>query len=122
MTIGSCARVLGLVAAAVVAHDMSDGLNTILLVTRGARPRPGDIAFLAADAAAPIAGGLGALILLPSSSALAIFLALASGLFLYTAISDLLPEAHRRSHGFGTAAATVVGVAVIALAVQLIGR
>lgn len=111
-----------LVALAVVAHDTSDGLNTMLLVTRGAQPRPGDVAFLIADALAPMAGGMLALVVLPSAAALGIFLALASGLFLYTALSDLLPEAHRRSPSFGTAVATVVGMAALALAVQIIGR
>ncbi len=111
-----------LVALAVVCHDVSDGLNTIMLVTRGAPPRPGDIAFLTADAIAPIVGGVAALVLLPSPLALAMFLALASGLFLYTALSDLLPEAHRRWHGFGTALATFAGMAAIAAAVQLLTR
>ncbi len=111
-----------LVALAVIGHDLSDGLNTVLLVTRGRRARPGDVAFLIADALAPMAGGLLALLVLPSAGALATFLALASGLFLYTSLSDLLPEAHRRWHGLGTAAATVAGVVFIAVAVQLIER
>ncbi len=109
-----------LVAVAVLSHDLSDGLNTMLLVTRGAEARKSDIAFLAADALAPMAGGLLALVLLPSPAALAVFLALAAGLFLYTAVSDLLPEAHRRSHGLGTAAATVVGALAIGAAVRLL--
>ncbi len=109
-----------LVAVAVLSHDLSDGLNTMLLVTRGAAPRRSDIAFLLADALAPLLGGLLALVLLPTAAALAVFLALAAGLFLYTAISDLLPEAHRRSHGLGTALATVAGVGFIAVAVRLL--
>lgn len=39
-----------LVALAVIAHDMSDGLNTILLVTHGERARRSDYPFLALDA------------------------------------------------------------------------
>jgi zinc transporter ZupT len=35
-----------LVALAVIIHDTSDGLNTILLVTRGEKPRRSDIVFL----------------------------------------------------------------------------
>ena len=42
----------------IVAHDISDGLNTMLLVTRGALPQEKDFTFLFADAAAPILGGL----------------------------------------------------------------
>jgi ZIP family zinc transporter len=111
-----------LVALAVVAHDMSDGLNTILLVTHGEPVRRRDIVFLAMDAIAPVVGGLLALMALPPPSALAIFLAFASGFFLYTATSDLLPEAHRRSPSLTVSLAAVVGIVFIAVAVQLIGQ
>src|SRR2546422_9433990 len=50
-----------LVGLAVVAHDASDGLNTILLVTHGERPRRADLIFLLLDAIAPVIGGLLAL-------------------------------------------------------------
>jgi len=111
-----------LVAMAVVAHDTSDGLNTILLVTHGERARRGDLAFLVIDALAPVFGGLLALAVLPPAGALAVFLGFASGFFLYTATSDLLPEAHRRSPSIAVAVATIVGIVFIGLAVQLIGR
>lgn len=111
-----------LVALAVIAHDSSDGLNTILLVTHGERLRRGDLVFLALDALAPIFGGLLAMIVLPPAGALAVFLAFASGFFLYTATSDLLPEAHRRSPSIGVAMATIIGLVLIGVAVQLIGR
>ncbi|HEX5437652.1 MAG TPA: ZIP family metal transporter [Gemmatimonadaceae bacterium] len=109
-----------LVALAVVAHDSSDGLNTILLVTHGERPQRGDLTFLLADALAPVAGGILAIVLAPSAGALAIFLALASGFFLYTATADLLPEAHRRSPSIAVAVATVAGVVLIGVVMQLI--
>jgi zinc transporter ZupT len=110
-----------LVALAGVVHDTSDGLNTILLVTRGAQPRRTDWAFLFADALAPIVGGLLALIVLPPPRALVAFLAFASGFFLYTATSDLLPEAHRRSPSILVAVATIFGILFIGVAVRLIG-
>ncbi|MDT5121208.1 MAG: hypothetical protein QOC96_690 [Acidobacteriota bacterium] len=111
-----------LVALAVIAHDSSDGLNTILLVTHGERARRIDVLFLALDAVAPVIGGLLALIVLPPAGALAVFLGFASGFFLYTATSDLLPEAHRRSPSIAVALATVVGIVLIGVAVQLLGR
>jgi Predicted divalent heavy-metal cations transporter len=109
-----------LVAIAVIAHDSSDGLNTVLLVTHGEKMRPGDLAFLVMDALAPVIGGLLALVFLPSTGALSVFLALAAGFFLYTATGDLLPEAHRRSPSIAVAMATVAGVVLIAGAVQMI--
>jgi ZIP family zinc transporter len=111
-----------LVGLAVIAHDASDGLNTILLVTHGERARRADLIFLLLDAVAPVAGGLLALAVLPPAGALIVFLAFASGFFLYTATSDLLPEAHRRSPSIAVAVATVTGIVFIAIAVQLIGR
>lgn len=111
-----------LVALAVIAHDMSDGLNTILLVTHGEQARPRDYLFLVMDALAPVLGGLLALVFLPPERALAIFLSFASGFFLYTATSDLLPEAHRRSPSLMVSAAAIAGVLFIAIAVQMIGR
>ncbi len=109
-----------LVALAVVAHDSSDGLNTVLLATRGERAERADYVLLALDAVAPVAGGLTALAVRPSAAALAFFLALASGLFLYTATSDLLPEAHRRSPSLSVSAWTVVGIAVMGVAVLVL--
>jgi zinc transporter, ZIP family len=110
-----------LVALAVIVHDASDGLNTILLVTRGEKPRRSDIMFLVVDALAPVMGAVLALIVLPPPRALATFLAFASGFFLHTATSDLLPGAHRRSPSIMVAVATVCGILVMAIAVRIIG-
>ena len=112
-------RVGIVVAVAIVAHDLSDGLNTMLLVTRGGKAGRTDFLFLAMDAIAPVAGALLALRFLPSPKWLAVFLALASGFFLYTATSDLLPEAHRRSPSPSVTILTIVGVLIMALAVGL---
>lgn len=111
-----------LVGLAVIAHDASDGLNTILLVTHGERARRADLIFLLLDAIAPVLGGLLALAILPPAGALIVFLAFASGFFLYTATSDLLPEAHRRSPSIAVAGATLIGIALIGVAVELIGK
>jgi len=113
-------RVGIVVALAVVAHDASDGLNTIMLVTHGERPHRSDYLFLASDAIAPVVGAVLALVFLPSEKYLAVFLALASGFFLYTATSDLLPEAHRRSPSPLVTVLTVSGVIFMALAVFLV--
>jgi len=108
-----------IVALAIVAHDMSDGLNTMMLVTHGEKARRTDFIFLGMDAIAPVAGAALALVFLPSPKWLAVFLAVASGFFLYTATSDLLPEAHRRSPSPSVTIVTIAGVAFMALAVAL---
>jgi zinc transporter ZupT len=108
-----------IVALAIIAHDMSDGLNTMMLVTHGEKARGSDYIFLALDAIAPVGGAILALAFLPSPKWLAVFLALASGFFLYTATSDLLPEAHRRSPSASVMILTLAGVVVMAVAVGL---
>ena len=47
-----------IVAAGIAAHDIGDGVNTILLSTRGHKPERFDYLLLAADCLAPLAGGL----------------------------------------------------------------
>lgn len=95
---------MGLVVGlGVVAHDICDGLNTVLLSTSGQKPRWSDYVFLAVDAAAPIAGGLIAAHLFSISPVMVMFfLSLAAGSFLFTAMFNLLPgawQSGRRSLG-----------------------
>lgn len=85
-----------IVGLGVVAHDGCDGLNTVLLSTGGRRPEWKDYGFLALDALAPIAGGLIAAHLFSVSPTLVmVFLSLAAGSFLFTAIFGMLPAAWR---------------------------
>ncbi len=75
-----------IVGLGIIAHDVCDGLNTMLLTAGSQRPRWHDYAFLALDALAPIAGGLIARGLFSLSPAvLMVFLSFAAGSFLYTA-------------------------------------
>jgi zinc and cadmium transporter len=46
------------VAFGIVAHDIGDRMNTMLLSTAGEKPGSWDVAFLIADALAPFMGGL----------------------------------------------------------------
>lgn len=114
-------RVGLIVAIGIIVHDSSDGLNTILLVTRGERPAKKDFVFLAADAIAPVIGGMLVLLAGLSSHQLAVFLGITSGFFLFTATGDLLPDAHRRSPDFGVSIATVAGIILIGVAIRLTG-
>ena len=107
------------VAVGIIVHDITDGLNTILLVTRGGSPEKKDLVFLAADALAPIVGGTLLVAAAPSSHQLALVLGVTSGFFLFTATGDLLPDAHRRSPGFGVSIAAVAGMLLMAIAVRL---
>jgi ZIP family zinc transporter len=110
-----------IVAIGIIAHDISDGLNTMLLVTRGEHAHKQDFAFLIADALAPLVGGLIIVMSQLSSQSLAILLGITSGFFLFTATGDLLPEAHRRSPGWAVTITMLIGIAFIYLAIRAVG-
>lgn len=80
------------VACGIVAHDIGDGMNTVLLCTAGEKPRLWDYAFLAADALAPFLGGILTIWWVQSPQDAVILLAVAAGFFLQMATSDFLPE------------------------------
>jgi zinc and cadmium transporter len=89
----SASRAAGLtVACGIVAHDIGDGMNTVLLSTAGEKPGPWDVAFLVADALAPFLGGLLTIWWVQSPENAVILLALATGFFLQMATSDFLPD------------------------------
>lgn len=89
----SASRAVGLtVACGIVAHDIGDGMNTVLLSTAGENPGPWDFAFLVADALAPFLGGMLTIWWVQSPENAVILLAAAAGFFLQMATSDFLPE------------------------------
>lgn len=84
-----------LVSVAVVLHAFADGLNTVTLLLSSGHGRRRAVAWLAVDAASPVAGAaLGLLIALPDAP-LALLLAFFAGMFLYLGAGSLLVQAHR---------------------------
>ena len=83
------------VAVGIAAHDLGDGMNTVLMTTGGRKPRLLDYGFLLADAVAPFAGGLFALRWFSSTTSSVVMLAVAAGFFIQMAASDFLPEVRR---------------------------
>jgi len=114
---------LGLIVGlGVVAHDICDGLNTILLATGAEEPGWTDYGFLALDALAPIAGGLIAAHLFRVSNALVmVFLSLAAGSFLFTAFFSLLPDAWRRASRSLVLCLGVLGFLLMLCLTRLVG-
>ena len=107
-------------ALAVLAHDFSDGVNTVTLsLTRsGARTARG---WLAADAIAPIVGIAVAQLIQVPTGVLALMLAGFAGAFLYIGASELAPESYERHPHLWTTIATALGMAVIFVAVRMAG-
>jgi zinc transporter ZupT len=81
-----------IIAAGIAAHDIGDGVNTILLSTRGHEPERFDYLLLAADSLAPLAGGLLTAWLPLSAGGSAVLLAITAGFFLHMIADELLPQ------------------------------
>jgi zinc transporter ZupT len=109
-----------LVSSAVLLHAFADGLNTVTILLRHGHRHRKALAWLAADAVAPILGAaLGLLVPLPDP-VFAALLAFFAGMFLYFGAGSLLPQAHRSGRNriivFVTSAA---GIALAFVAASL---
>lgn len=109
----------GAVAVAVLAHDCSDGMNTVNLVLKNGGSRRDAFGWLVTDALAPVLGAAASLALSPGRDTLSLTLALFGGFFLYIGASDLLPESHHAHPKFLTTGVTILGAAFIYLVVRL---
>ena len=101
------------VAAAVLAHDFADGLNTVNVVTKNGGDRGFALRWLAVDAVAPVIGASLSLLIAPGRGVLALLLALFCGFFLHIGASGLLPESHRALPRPSTTFATLLGAAFL---------
>jgi len=110
-----------LVTVAVVAHDFSDGINTVSIVLKDYGQKADAVKWLLVDAIAPVIGVASTLFYKLPQSAFGLILALFAGFFLYIGAADLLPESQRRSPGILTAGMTVLGGGVIYWAIKLTG-
>jgi zinc and cadmium transporter len=111
------------VAVGIAAHDLGDGMNTVLLTTAGAKPKLIDYGFLLADALAPFAGGLVAVWWFSNGRGSAALLAIAAGFFIQMAASDFLPEIRRSGVPRIYAIPSVLGgVGLIYVANLLLGK
>jgi len=109
------------VAAAVIAHDFSDGINTTNVVLKNGGTRKQAASWLAADAIAPAVGiGSTYLVRLPEQ-AFALVLAVFAGFFLYLGASDLVPESHHAHPKGLTTIATLLGCLLIYVTVSIAG-
>lgn len=111
----------GVVAAAVLAHDFSDGINTVTVVLKSRGRGLSALRWLAVDAVAPIAGVASTYLFTLADVKLGVVLALFCGFFLYIGASDLLPESHHRHPKALTGLMNIAGAAVIWLAIHFAG-
>jgi ZIP family zinc transporter len=109
------------VAAAVLAHDLADGVNTVTLSLSGGGGPERARGWLAADAAAPLVGIALTRLFTVGQGPLGLAIALFAGFFLYIGASALAPASHRAMPRLRTSLATLAGMAAIWIVVRLAG-
>lgn len=104
-----------LIAVAVIAHDFSDGLNTVAILLTYKNKAKRALWFLLFDAITPILGVLATFLFHIPDNILVLYLGFFVGFLLYIGASDLLPEAHSEHSSYKMIALTVIGVLFIFL-------
>ena len=97
------------VAIAVIAHDFTDGLNTVNLMLLNQNRSRKAFMFLLLDAAAPVLGVLATLLFTVSETGLVLYLGFFAGFLLYIGASEILPEAHSKHSSYSTIGLTILG-------------
>jgi zinc transporter ZupT len=107
------------VAIAVIAHDFSDGLNTVVLMLRHKNPRSKAFKLLILDAVAPILGAASTLLFTLPDSLLTLYLGFFAGFLLYIGASDILPQAHSKGSSRAVVGMTILGTVFIYIVTSL---
>jgi ZIP family zinc transporter len=107
-----------IVAAAVLAHDFSDGVNTVSVILKNRGKGIRALKWLLLDAVAPVLGVASTYLFTLTDAQLGIVLSVFCGFFLYIGASDLLPESHHRHPKVLTGLMNILGATVIWLAIH----
>ncbi|OGE19626.1 hypothetical protein A3J19_01020 [Candidatus Daviesbacteria bacterium RIFCSPLOWO2_02_FULL_41_8] len=102
-----------IIALAVLAHDFSDGLNTVTIMLNNKNKTKRTLAMLALNATVPILGTLSTFLFKIPVNFLIMYLGFFIGFLLYIGASDLLPEAHSKHSSWKMLGLTVLGAAFI---------
>lgn len=108
------------IALAVIAHDFSDGLNTVTLALVNKNTRNKAIKLLLLVAIAPILGIFSTNFFTISPYFLLLYLGYFSGFLLYIGASDILPEAHSSHSSLSTILMTILGILLIFFVSQIV--
>lgn len=106
-------------AAAVLTHDFSDGINTVGIILKGGGDRSKAFRWLIVDAIAPVAGIIATLFFTVPALVLGPILALFAGFFLYIGASDLIPESHHAHPVYWTTVSTALGMLTLYVIIHL---
>lgn len=110
-----------LIAAAVLAHDFADGINTVNVVLKAGSPRRTAFRWLIADAIAPVIGILITLCFAIPQADFVWVLGIFSGFFLYLGAAELVPDSYISSPRRATSVATILGACLILVVTRIAG-
>ncbi|MCL5784135.1 MAG: ZIP family metal transporter [Patescibacteria group bacterium] len=102
-----------LISLAVIAHDFSDGLNTVTIMLTHKNKASKVYKMLLLDAITPILGVLSTFLFKIPQNILVMYLGFFIGFLLYIGASDLLPEAHSKHSSWKMLGLTILGAAFI---------
>ncbi len=108
-----------IVAIAVLAHDFSDGINTVSAIIKNGGTRIQAMKWLLADALAPVLGIIATLFFTIPGEQFGFILALFAGFFLYIGASDLVPESFHAHPTKWTTFMTILGALFIYTVIKL---
>ena len=114
------ASVGAVVAAGVLVHDFSDGINTVSLILKNRGRDRSAFRWLVVDAAAPIVGAASTMVVTLQETMLGLGLAAFAGFFLYIGASYLLPESYHGHPTTWTTVMTVLGALTMFVAIRLV--
>jgi ZIP family zinc transporter len=83
-----------IVGLAVIFHDITDGMNTVIIMLKHEQPRRKTFIFLLMDSFAPFLGILLTVFVLFPKPVLVVLLSIFAGEFLYIGAASLLPETY----------------------------
>lgn len=107
------------VAAAVLTHDFSDGINTVNFILKNKGERARAVRWLLVDSLAPVLGILSTVFFVLKEETLGLLLALFTGFFLYIGASDLIPESYHAHPTRWTTVMTVIGICTLYVVIRL---
>jgi ZIP family zinc transporter len=110
------------VAAAILCHDFSDGMNTVNIAASHGIGRRSTIRWLIVDAATPFIGTLLTYLLPVPIGHFGSIMAVFCGFFLYIGASELLPESQHSHPGTLTLLITLAGVGLLYAVTQIVNR
>jgi zinc transporter ZupT len=110
-----------LIAFGIIAHDFSDGLNTVTVVLAHGNSTRRAVFWLLIDMLTPVLGAASTLMFNLRAGFLPPLLAFFAGSFLYIGASDLLPEAREHDSPL-VGVATCLGMLAIFLITRLLHR